>query len=603
MTFLSDYAPGMKIGFRILGLGAVLLLSLTACGESGPNSTGSEQGGPNSTGSAQDRNGQGAAGQAGASEQDLAGPQQPGAANPFGFEVWHDDYPIDIHLSPRESGRTFDRTRKLALRSILAKVSGQSTRESWLFARDFVGRLDEASIEIAGEELAAALANPQQTNYAENLIEALGGTGSDLAGRVVMRAFVHPEEAVRNKAMAALVPAGNAELVREAFRSVDGLPVSGSLSWAKAAVKHLPPEEAASRLRAIAEDERFRRLFSYLVDIANELEPKYALQVFESYVDMDLSFLRLPLATWRHGAGMSTGTAELESLMRGVDASMRTRAVAAASVYAPERLLDALLERAEKDSVPDVRVAAVEALQAIKDPEIRSTVDRALQTRAYDPNLAVRRAALRALVRRGLDAELDELLIEVRNGTGTRQITAIEDLIHVGYAPAIPALAERMGREAPEERRSYLRALCLMRTPESIEPVRDAFLSEWIDPLTLHDVGIWMSNLPEVELVVLEMFRELKRDDYVRRAVLLSTLGNMSANPDRTEDDFREPIRELCWTIAADDEEVPQLRLQALDQLTRSLTLGDLRRLQRMVATTSDPRFRAYLNSFLFEFY
>ncbi len=60
-----------------------------------------------------------------------------GSGNPYGFEVGHQDFPgapDQPHLSPRNPGKWYDRTRRQAIETVVANLQGNCSRDAWLFA-------------------------------------------------------------------------------------------------------------------------------------------------------------------------------------------------------------------------------------------------------------------------------------------------------------------------------------------------------------------------------------------------------------------------------------------------------------------------------------
>jgi len=67
--------------------------------------------------------------------------QQPaGAANPYGFEVWYADYPVELPLSPQVPMSVYERSRRQALEQVAANLQGNVSRAAWQMAMDFFDR-------------------------------------------------------------------------------------------------------------------------------------------------------------------------------------------------------------------------------------------------------------------------------------------------------------------------------------------------------------------------------------------------------------------------------------------------------------------------------
>ena len=65
---------------------------------------------------------------------------------------------------------------------------------------------------------------------------------------------------------------------------------------------------------------------------------------------------------------------------------------------------------------------------------------------------------------------------------------------------------------------------------------------------------------------------------------------------------FAGAVYDSCREILADRDEIPQLRLLALEYLRRGLTLDDMERIKAMQDTETGPMRKALVD-FLFEFF
>lgn len=544
----------------------------------------------------------------GCSDQPGEGPQgagkgaaeaPPAPSNPLGFEVWHDDFPgaPDLpHLSPRRSGLWYDRTRRQALESVVAHLSGTCTKDAWWMAKDFFSRSDEDAVDALVLALDRGLQVPENADHVENIVEAIGRARAPQAAEALLRALEHPREAIRNKVMFALIGSGTPATIRQArgmFRAVNGRGMEG---WVKAALAHLPPEEAAVDFAAILADPQLGLMREVVVQATLELPPAIALRVFEPMIGHEPPDLLAPITGLRHAAGDAGGTSLLADLLRRPEPQTRAAAVQALRVGGAEELLDQVL-RLTTDPDPMVRMEVVGLLSGIHSEH----VDLALESMAADEAVDVRRAALLALAQRGQVRALDELVEVIRTGTGSRMRLAIQDLLAARYGGAVPAIAARMAEAPPGERLEYLRAIALTTAPEAFGPLRDVFLGE--DAFARENrsfAAYLMTNARGAEDDMLELFRSLPRADYRRRAMLMGTLANVAA--DRESEEIATPIYALFRAILADREEIPQVRLLALGYLRRDLRIDDMEAVKRMLADEEEPMRKA-LTDFLFEFF
>ncbi|MEO0480692.1 MAG: HEAT repeat domain-containing protein [Planctomycetota bacterium] len=533
-------------------------------------------------------------------EQQAAGEQD--ESNPYRFEVWSDEFPFSVRLPPRVLNRTYDRTPRQALDSILEKVAGRGSKAAYDFARRFFDRLDPAYLDLVVDELGEALSAPNRSTDAQNLLDALGASASPRAAEAALRALDHRDPEVRNRAMSALSRVGSADDVLGAWNSFPDVFGRGALAWINAAIRVLPSDELVPRLRSVVDQKSFQPVFPQIIDAMDPMDPSDKLAVFGNYVGRYFDALEVPMKIWRHQAGDSTGTAEVKELLKDARDKVRAETLLELSSHATEEqllpLVDVLLERVSTEPSRDARIALADVLGKIEGEYI----DDSIETLAFDAVPQVRRRALWWLSQREIRGELDELMQVVATGTGTTARSALEELIHAQYVPALSVINRRMLTEEPIDRGDYLRALCLTCQPEAIEFVRDAFFSDWIGDDVLRNISIWMSNLAGSEFVVLEMFESCAKDDLLRRALLLRTMTNMAGIESPDGDEFRQPLRAKLRKMLADPEEMAQMRIFALDELKDQFGLGDVIWLSRL-GRSSEPAMRALINSFLFEFF
>ena len=521
--------------------------------------------------------------------------------NPFGFAVWHSDFPGAPEvpdLSPRQPGRWYDKSRQQALESVVDHLQGNCTRDAWLFAKDFAGRLPLEDLDVLITKLDAALQVPEMSDTVENVLGALGHAGHPEAAEAVLRALQHSKMSVRNAAMQALVGAGDADAVRRARALFDAVQGRGMNGWMIAARTHLPPEECAAAYRALLADPRYGMIHGKVVEHAVELPPKDALAALEAFAGRIPPSLRPMVAALRHANGDRGGSAELRAFLTDESPELRKHALGALAMVGPGELLDDV-KRAATDPDPEVRLTSIPTLMAAEAPV--DEIAPVLEILTIDEFPDVRRAAYRALVDLDRPEAVDQLVHVASQSTGTRLRQAVEDLVASRYVQAIPVLAERMQLEVGDQRRGMVRAIALTTLPEAFLPLREAFLSddpEWV----LHRgfVAYMMANCRGAELAVLELFDELPRDDYRRRGALLSTLGNIAT--EREDPEVTERLFARFREILNDADELPQIRLAALDYVRRDLDLTDVSRIGALIAASEPPMQKA-LNAFLFEFF
>jgi hypothetical protein len=101
------------------------------------------------------------------------------------------------------------------------------------------------------------------------------------------------------------------------------------------------------------------------------------------------------------------------------------------------------------------------------------------------------------------------------------------------------------------------------------------------------------------------MWPELDRKDYQRRALYVQALSGIGV--ERSSPELAKQVADLLRAVVFDATEIPQLRIQALNALTRPwLDLDDVRRLTRLQESAGrgegDPM-RTLVKDFLFEYF
>jgi hypothetical protein len=229
-------------------------------------------------------------------------------------------------------------------------------------------------------------------------------------------------------------------------------------------------------------------------------------------------------------------------------------------------------------------------------------VDASLETMLVLETLpAVRHLILAVLVEHGRRGHLEELIKTVESGTGSKLSMAMNDLVAARDGAAVPSIDERMQKVPVDERRKYLQAIGHIGRPESLVPLRRIFLAdEEFFPDSQRYAGLLIMNVRGAEDEVSELWESLPRDDYRRRAQLLGVLSSIAA--DREDPKFNATTFTRLRRILSDREEIPQMRLLALNLLQRDIRIDDAMTIKRLLEDEEPPMRRA-LNNYLFEFF
>lgn len=523
---------------------------------------------------------------------------------PRGFRIWHADFPLEVHLSPPVSGRYYDFTPTRALERIAAKLQGNCTREGWLAAKEFFRRAPPEAVEILVETMDRAFQAPELADLVENTVQAMG-TMTHLRGPELVaalgRALEHPKESVREAAMRALETVGDAAIVRSALPRLRAMTLRSQVAWLRAARAWLG-DEVVDVFGRLLDDREMAFLSGKVIEETLKLPPQQAVRILGPRWERLPSELRPAAAGILHAQGDYRGTGYLQGLLRGGDPRAQALAIGLAARGDLSKLQDDVLRLSESPSAA-VRQAVVLAVQDRPGENVGDL----LEVLAMDPAAEVRQPALRALLARGRREQIDALIERVRTGTGTMLRQAVTDLAAIGDPRAIPVIAERF-RDAPAgEARMYLQALGLSRRAEAFAPMREIFLGpeRVVDTAgRLTTVTYTAELFPNLEPAygrIADLFEELPRTDYRRRALLLRAMGNAAAF---TQDEvFARRVYDLYRRLAVDATEIPQMRLLALTYLRKDLRLADMKRLSRLQHEEKDGAMRKAITGYLFEFF
>ncbi len=523
-----------------------------------------------------------------------------------GFDVWHADFPLPIEFSPKRAGQWYDRTRLGALNRVAQNLSGTCSRNAWLLSKEFFTRVDPEEAEVLIQVVDRGL-QANTNDIVETALHAMARVGDPRFAPAIQRALNKPTQGIESAATRALATCSSVETLEKARELILGWSSTARMFWFEAALKVMPGERVAPYVHAALIDGRFRPIWVKLVEKSLEhLAPEHAIVALQSMVETPPPGLDGTMFALRHVTGDAGGTSRMQEMLRADSPKSRQLALEALNIGGADAFRQRVFELTD-DPSPAVRFAAMEVMDLFEGDE---NVDPILETLATDESVRVRQAALYRLRFRGRRAMLDDLIDEMRTATGSQLTFKMGDLVAAQDAAAIPVIVERMNAVPVHERRPFLQSIAHMQVPEGFPPLRDAFLGEAVDldesdaPGTQLEsrqyLGILLVNLRGAETQVLELFRSIDRADYVRRAVLLTTLASIAA--DREDAEISGPIHDEFRKILFDTTEMPQMRLSALAYLKRGITLADVMKLKRQVRREEDSMQRA-LNDFLLEYF
>lgn len=530
----------------------------------------------------------------------------PTGQNPYGFQDWHADFPGEIDQPTRNPGRYYDRNRTQAIEKVVANLQGNTRREVWQMATEFFYRAPESAVEPLIEAMDRAALDPSMGDLMVNCIEAMGKMGDERFDDALQRALENDKLAVRQAAYAALATSGKLETIEKSFRFFAQMDGRARKSWLHAARLRLGAR-AVPMFKQLMTPQWPGPIRDLVLTETLLMPPAQAAEVLQDIWPHAVGDFKTIIAGVLHASGDPAGTAFLHAVLRGEDPGPIPQAVrSAARGELGELKEDVLL--LSMHPRPEVRLAVTQVLAPLPGDDI----DKALETLA-DPNELwdIKTVALRALTQRGKGEVVASLLDDLKAATGTRLDLVMNLLAASGDARALPLMRQRFEQAAPGQGRPFLQAMAHSRSPAAFAPLAQIFLGPEIPVsdsnrnggvlTTKNYVPTLLLNLPDIDAPLLQLWQQVPREDYVRRALLLNVLNGVAAE---TQDAARkrqllQPLR----TVLFDRGENSQLRLWALTlQLRKSLTFDEAMQLARGREDETAPM-RAYLNDFLLDYF
>lgn len=530
------------------------------------------------------------------------GPSVAQRAKALGLAPWHDDFPFEAALSPRVPGRWYDRTRRQALAQIVANLQGACTQDAWQFARMFFEHAPPEAVPLLEAAADEHYLDRGLASYLENLADAMTWMGDPELAPVLLRLADHPNTAVATRAVGALVTCGTPQTLMEAEKKLPRLTLRATCDWLRAVARKAPDQVVPVYLRYLDMPRLDKGTVKTILEEAAKLPPSLGVRIAERLTDPRATAPEFGLAASSilHNAGDRRGSARLREFLRDENPKLKALAVHAAAEKDIEVLLDDLLHLSVYEDA-EVRLAVAHALTKHQGENIDDT----LTTLGADLSPEVRRVALRALAERGKRYHLDQLVERVRTSSGTNLSTALQDISASGDPTALAAVWERFQTTSIDEQRGYLQQLAYSRSRAVFPWLREVFLGKEAvltasGQTTMSNSALLMANIEGVMPDLLRLWQDVPRQDYRRRAHVLRAVANVAGFTE--SDEVRVQAKGLYAAVWSDDKEIPQMRLFALHQHRRYLSLEDAMAIKARLPEESEPM-RWALNDFLFEFF
>ncbi|MFY9343286.1 MAG: hypothetical protein WAT39_12390 [Planctomycetota bacterium] len=526
------------------------------------------------------------------------------AANPYKLTPFHPDFPAELDYPPR-SGAEYDRTRRQILERIASNLQGNVRREAWLTATEFYWRAPEDAVQPLIEVMDRAFGNPAlgDGDVVKNCVEAMGRMADEGFDAALRRALQHKNLIVQQAAFGALATSGTKATLRElagAFPVMDGRARS---VWLRAVRTRLGNDEAIPHLQAVMMGPYPAEVRDLALREILQLPAPAAAKILRGRWEEAVAEFKAIIAGVLHAAGDGAGTAWLRDSLQGEDLARLTMALRHCAFGELAELRSAVLALSVHLR-PEVRHELAKVLVRVPGDDVADVYE---VLAAPDEAWETRGLALRELTRRGRDRLVTVLLEEVPTASGTRLVGLLNQLSASGDPRAVPVLLDRFHKAPAGEGRPFLQGLAQNQTEAAAKALFAIFRGEERsvgkgskgELTTRTYLPTLFLNLRGAERVLLAGFLALPKDEWRLRALLLPTLSGIAAdrNDPVLQADCVAPLRALLF----DRSELPQLRVLALNQLTRRwLTIDDVLRLKHGYHD-EQPGLRALFADFLLD--
>lgn len=522
------------------------------------------------------------------------------APNPYRLSPFEPEFPVALEYPP-QLGLEYVRTRRQILERLAANLQGNVRRDAWLLATEFWRRAPEDGVDALVAAMDRAFGKQGLDDAVKNCVEAMAAMGDARLDPALRRALQHPNPVVQQAAFQALGTAGSPATVRElasAFGKMDG---RARAAYVRAVRLRLPRDEAIVLLREVVMSGLGIAVRDLALKEALQLPAADAAAVLGGRWGEAVGEFKAILAGVLHAAGDSRGTTWLLESFAGEDLERTQFAVKHATFGELGELRDGLFALASHPRA-DVRYELARALARAPGDDVADVYELLI---GPDETIDTRNLAMRELSRRGRTKAVEALLAEAPAASGTRLQQILSQLAASGDARAVPVLVERFQLAPDGESRPFLQAL----SQNQSEAAAAALMAIYRGPekvvgrgnqgvlTTRNYVPTVMLNLRGPERAVLAAFLALPKSDWRCRAPMLPTLAGIAA--DRMDAGLQAAMVEPLRRIVFDREELPQMRILALNLMARRwLTIEDVLRLRNEHREES-PGLRAFVADFL----
>lgn len=527
-----------------------------------------------------------------------------GPANPYNLEPFHAGWPLPLEY-PNHHGLDYDRTRRQIYARIVANLQGAGRRETWQTATEFFWDGPEEAIEPLIEAMDRHFGDPSMQDMVRNCVEAMGRMGSPEFDDALQRALEHKNRAVRQSALGALARSSRPQTLRDLHGLWSQMDARSRQAWLHGARVRLG-KDAVPLFQELMMAEYPPAVRDQILLETMKMPIEDAAVVLRGRWGEAISEFKAIIAGVLHAVGDTAGTTWMRDTLEGADLAMLPLAVKHCIYGPPGPLRDSLLKLSSHPRA-EIRFELAKALTRFDGDDIADVYELLSQP---DEAWETKSLALRELTRRGRTGPASVLLEEVATARGTRLQLVLNMLGATADARAVPIFVERFQQAPPGEGRPFLQSLAVLGNEAAARAMLELFAGpeRLVDRAgasgqltTLGYIPLLLMNARGSEAVIITAFQKLPKDDWMRRALLLPTVIGMAA--DSGDDAVEAMALPVVKAILFDRDETPQLRVQALNLLTRSyLEVDDVLRLKNM-RHDEQPGMRALLADFLLDFF